>query len=228
MGEMKAVNNHKENNTKAEAVKQEKDFIFEKTYKCPICYQEFKSKTVKVGKARQIGTDIDLRPRFQNIDSLKYDVLMCSHCGYTALSKLFNQLSAREIRNIREKAEKSFDRKENEEWITYDAAIEYHRAALLTAIAKEAKESEKAYICLKTAWILRGKKEELQKDCEDKQAGILELEKKETQFLRLAMEGFLMAREKESPPFCGMDEVTLDYLLSYLCIRFDNFDIAIV
>ena len=51
-------------------VNEEQDYLFDKTYTCPVCEKSFKSKTVKSGKARMIGTDQDLRPTFEGVDSL--------------------------------------------------------------------------------------------------------------------------------------------------------------
>ena len=56
---------------------QETDYIFDKTYVCPVCDNEFKSKTVKAGKVHLIGADTDLRPKYKGIDSLKYDAILC-------------------------------------------------------------------------------------------------------------------------------------------------------
>ena len=36
----------------APVVVQETDFLFDKTYSCPICDSEFKTRTVKIGKAK--------------------------------------------------------------------------------------------------------------------------------------------------------------------------------
>ena len=52
---------------------------------------------------------------------------------------------------------------EYKELYTYDEALERYKVALANAIVKLAKPSEKAYICLKTAWLLRGKGEKLDK-----------------------------------------------------------------
>ena len=66
--------------SEAEKAKQEKaavaepveqDFLFEKSYTCSICDKEFKAKTVKIGKAKLVGTDLDLRPKYENVDMLK-------------------------------------------------------------------------------------------------------------------------------------------------------------
>ena len=56
---------------------QEQDFLFDKSCTCPICDKDFKTRTVKVGKAKLAGSDLDLRPRYDQIDMLKYDVIMC-------------------------------------------------------------------------------------------------------------------------------------------------------
>ena len=62
-------------------VMQEQDFLFDKSFTCPICDREFKSRTVKIGKAKLAGSDLDLRPRYEQIDLLKYDIIMCPYCG---------------------------------------------------------------------------------------------------------------------------------------------------
>ena len=66
---------------KQEAAKQdakketnEEDLLFDKSYTCPVCDHEFKSRMVRTGKVRLVGADSDLRPRYMGVDSLKYDV----------------------------------------------------------------------------------------------------------------------------------------------------------
>ena len=53
---------------------EEKDLIFEKTVECACCGHEFKEKTIRLGKARMSSQDMDLRPRYDDLDSLKYNV----------------------------------------------------------------------------------------------------------------------------------------------------------
>ncbi|MDE7188424.1 MAG: DUF2225 domain-containing protein, partial [Lachnospiraceae bacterium] len=72
-----------ENSKPVASVMQEQDYLFDKSCTCPICDKEFKTRTVKVGKAKLAGSDLDLRPRYEQIDQLKYDVIMCPFCGYT-------------------------------------------------------------------------------------------------------------------------------------------------
>ena len=64
--------------------KSEEDFLFDKTHVCPVCDTEFKCSAVRVGKAKLVGTDSDLRPKYQGMDPLKYDALVCPRCGYAA------------------------------------------------------------------------------------------------------------------------------------------------
>lgn len=40
---------------------EEKDLIFDKTFTCPVCGEDFPAKIMKTGKARLLSTDQDLR-----------------------------------------------------------------------------------------------------------------------------------------------------------------------
>ena len=46
--------------------------------------------------------DFDLRPRFQYIDTNKYDVSSCPQCGYTAMNRYFTHLSTGQVKMIEE------------------------------------------------------------------------------------------------------------------------------
>ena len=208
-------------------VPQEQDFLFEKTYTCPICDKEFKAKTVKIGKAKLVGTDQDLRPKYENIDMLKYDIILCPHCGYAALSRYFKFLTAPQAKMISEKISKAFKAQpDTKEIYTYEEALERYKLTLANAIVKQAKPSEKAYICLKTAWLLRGMGEHLDQTDKDYAKEKADNDASENEFLRNALEGFLAARQTEGYPMCGMDEATVDYLISVMALRFEQFDVA--
>lgn len=208
-------------------VPQEQDFIFDKSFVCPICDKEFKAKTVKIGKAKLIGTDMDLRPKYENIDMLKYDVILCPRCGYASLSRYFKFLTAPQAKRIAETISKSFKPVQStKEIYDYDEALERYKLTLANAIVKQAKASEKAYICLKTAWLLRGQGEHLDPADKDYAKKKAENEEAENEFLRNALEGFLAARKTEGYPMCGMDESTVDYLIAVTALRFNQFDVA--
>lgn len=211
----------------AAPVVQEQDFLFDKSYTCPICETEFKARTVKIGKARLIGSDLDLRPKYEQVDLLKYDVIMCPACGYAALSRFFKYVTSPQAKNIKAAISASFKpQQEQKEIYTYDEALERYKMALVNAIVKQAKSSEKAYICLKTAWLLRGKAEHLDKSLPDYEAQKKQCEDQENEFLRNALEGFLAARQTEGYPMCGMDEPTVDYLIAVTAMRFEQYDVS--
>ncbi len=206
---------------------QEQDFLFDKSFTCPICDAEFKARTVKIGKAKLAGSDLDLRPRYEQIDLLKYDVIMCPECGYASLSRFFKFVTSPQAKNIREKISATFKpQKEYKELYTYDEALERYKLTLANAIVKQTRASEKAYICLKTAWLLRGKAEHLDKNLPDYEAQKKECEEGENAFLKNALEGFLAARQTESFPMCGMDEPTVDYVIAVTAMRFEQYDVS--
>lgn len=212
----------------AAPVMQEQDFIFDKTYTCPVCDKEFKEKTVKVGKAKLTGSDRDMRPRYEQIDMLKYDVIMCPHCGYTSLSRYFKFLTGPQLKKIKENICANFKPapKTDKEIYSYEDALERYKMALVNAIVKQTKASEKAYICLKTGWLLRGQGEHLDKEAADYQTQKADIDAQENEFLKNAFDGFLAARQSEGFPMCGMDECTVDYLIAVLAMRFGQYDVS--
>lgn len=206
----------------------EKDFLFDKGYTCPICDKEITAKTVKIGKAKLDGTDRDLRPKYVGVDPLKYDVVACHNCGYAALTRYFKYVTSAQYKQIKEKICANFKPQGNDEreLYTYDDALERYKLALANAIVKQAKASEKAYICLKTGWLLRSRGEALDKSAPGYAKKLAENATEERSFLKNAMDGFISARQNEGFPMCGMDESTVDYLIAVLAAEFEQFDVA--
>lgn len=197
----------------------EEDLIFDKSYTCPVCDNEFKSRMVRTGKVRLIGADSDLRPKYQGVDSLKYDAILCPKCGYAALNRYFNFVMSGQAKSIKEKITATFKyQPESSKVYSYDDALMRHKMALLNTIVKSGKNSEKAYTCLKMAWLYRGKRESLLQGDYTKEE-IAELVEEEKELLTNAYEGFEAAFGKEDFPMCGMDEYTMMYLLAELARR---------
>lgn len=202
----------------------EAEYIFEKTYTCPVCDNNFKCKTTKSNKAKLISTDMDLRPVHQNVDIVKYDIVACPHCGYAVLSRYFAPLTSMQIKKIKESISKNYKKQEEKQKVySYDEAIERGKLALLSAVIKGSRDSEKAYVCLKTAWLFRGKAEHLPETEEEE---IKRCQKEEEAFLHKAYDGLVSARQKELFPICGMDELTYDYLLAALAHRLGNLEVS--
>ena len=109
---------------------------------------------------------------------------------------------------------------------SYDYAKSLYQLALANAVVKKAKNSEKAYICLKTAWVIRGETQRLDpnEDAYDQKKAANDAQEKE--LLTNALNGFVMARQSEEFPIAGMDSSTLDYLIAALAVETDDFDTA--
>ena len=179
-----------------EIEKEEGMYVYDKKIECPVCMKEFTTKIVKTGKARFKGSEMDLRPIYEGVDTIKYDVYMCPHCGYSAVSREFNKYAGISGGH--------------DEIYSYDEAVVRYKMALLTAIKKPAKLSECAYLCLKLSWLYRSMSEE----------------KIEEHYREKAYKGFEEALQKEYPPICGMDENTISYLMSVLAYKSGDNDKA--
>jgi uncharacterized protein (DUF2225 family) len=215
----------KDSNKITQPTFSEEDILFDKTYSCPVCDSEFKAKSVKTGKIKLQSLDSDLRPRYQQADPLKYDAIMCTKCGYAGLTRFFKNVTYTQADWIRKSISANF--KPTEEKIgvySYDDAIARHKMALVSSIVKKAKTSEKAYTCLKTAWVIRGKAETLPKDTPDYNKIIEQLKKEELEFISNAYEGFSEAYMKETFPMCGMDESTIALLIAELARKTGKLD----
>lgn len=206
----------------------EKDMVYDRVYECPMCSNKVASKVMKSGKAKLLKSDQDLRPIYEGIDPIKYDVVVCPKCGYSALTRYHSAgLTPTQRKLITENISKNVKMAPRTEDIyTYEIALERYQMALACAIVKQGKASEKAYICLKTAWVLRGWQESLDESKPETAEQKAELEAAEKEYLTNALEGFMTARTKENMPICGMDEYTVDYLIAVLAAKFERYDVA--
>lgn len=215
----------KDRNKKAQNTFSEEDILFDKTYSCPACDAEFKSKSVKTGKVKLQSLDSDLRPRYKQADPLKYDAILCTNCGYASLTRFFKYVTYTQAEWIKKSITAKFKPVVDSSSVySYDDAIARHKMALVSSIVKKAKTSERAYTCLKTAWVIRGKAETLPKDTLDYKKVIAQLNKEEMEFISNAYEGFSEAYMKETFPMCGMDESTIALLIAELARKIGKLD----
>lgn len=237
LGKLKNIDVYEDEKTKAKeaGVKHadkpkvtEADLLFEKSYTCPCCDKEFKAKTVRTGKVKLESADTDLRPKYQLMDALKYDAIVCPHCGYAALNRFFNYLASVQRKMIKEQISANFKGLDDSGAVySYDDAIARHKLALVNTVVKKGKTSERAYTCLKLAWVLRGKAENLPKETPDYDKVIAELQKEENELIENAYDGFTQSFMKENFPICGMDELTSTYLVADLARRSGKYEEAL-
>lgn len=221
--ETKARRDKKEHSEAEQHEKTEIDYLFEKTHTCPVCDEEFKSSAVRTGKAKLIGTDTDLRPRYQGVDPLKYDAIVCPRCGYAGVNRFFTAITTPQAKLVLEQISKKFNATLKLDGVySYDDAILFHRLALASAVVKRSKLSERAYTCLKVAWLLRAKQEDPATEEKDKPA----LHEQELEFLSSAYDGFNEAMSKENYPICGMDENTMFCMLADIGRRVGHYEEA--
>ena len=225
--EKKGLKILKKAEAKEPAVLEEKDLIYDKTFTCAVCDKEFSSKIMKTGKAKLIATDIDLHYRYENIDSIKYDVVTCPKCGYSALLRYFPMTTSAQAKLIKANVYGKVKLSPiSGETYSYEDMLERYKLALVCSIVKRAKDSEKAYVCLKNAWLLRGYAEELELKNELTEEQRLELKTQELEYIQNALDGFINAVQRESFPICGMDVLTIDYLIAALAFQVAKDDIA--
>jgi hypothetical protein len=186
------------------------DFIYPKTYECPVCHREFISFNVKRSKLRVKSRDLDLRTRYHQFDPTPYDVNMCTFCGYSALTTYFDQITDRQAALVKEKITANYTLREYHFPLSAEQALERFKMAYLCAAIIEAKASVRALLCLKIAW--------LQRDISDKPG--------EMQYLRNALTGFKDAYAGETFPISGMDQQTAQYTIAELLRRVGEFNEA--
>lgn len=211
-----------------EAKEYEKDSLFDKKYECPICDNRFKERTVRTGKTRLLSTDTDLRHKYRAFDPIKYDIIVCPKCGYAAMGqRSFEGLSSLQRKFLREQVQANFKGlPPMDEIFTYDQAILRYKLALYSSIVKRSKASERAYMCLKIAWLFRSKREDMKPTEEKYEEKILKCSMEEKSYLEKAYKGFDTAVQSEMFPICGMDEMTFNYLYADLSRRTGNMDMA--
>lgn len=205
----------------------EEDYLYDKKYTCPVCDLDFEAKTVRTGKVKIKNVDADLRPDYDELDQNKYDVIACTNCGYAALGRYFPNLNKTQIEDIKMKVCMNYRHEHNRDnFYTYTYAKRLYQLALANAVVKKAKNSEKAYICLKSAWVIRGETQRLDPNDEKYESKKAENDAQEKELLTNALNGFILARQSEAFPIAGMDSSTLDYLLAALAVETDQKDLA--
>lgn len=205
---------------------EERDYLFDKSYECPVCYAAFKARTVRTAKARLVRTDMDLRPVYEKFEPLKYDVIICPECGYAVTSRYFGGLAGFQRDAIREVISSAYQHTREKETYTYEEALERYKLSLASAVVKKARASEKAYICLKSGWLLRSMGENLDEKTPDYDKKLADLKEQERVFLQNALDGLLTARQSENYPMCGMDQTTAEYLIAVLAMNDGRYEIS--
>lgn len=189
--------------------KEQLDALYDKSYECPVCYTSFTSKAIRSRANKLVSTDSDLYSRFDTVNPLLYDVVVCE-CGYAALANTFNDLRATQVRWIKEAITSKYTASKYPVIINEECAIQRYKLALLNANVKKSRIGERAYLCLKIGWLYR--------DLEDKE--------NERTYLEHARQDFLKAFSTERFPIFELDEDTTMFLVAELSRKAGDFDTA--
>lgn len=206
----------------------EAEFLFSKKIRCTICDNIFETKMVKSSKTRRMQPDFDLRPRFENIDTLKYDVYACPLCGYAAISRSFEHLTKGQIQLVKDNICVNFvsSAGTDPDFYDYKTAISRYERALECAKVKRAKVSELAYTTLKLSWLYRSLADEMPETTDEEKAQKAKIRQIQEKYYREAYDGFQKALTEEDFPICGMDTFTMDYLLACLASHYKEYSFA--
>lgn len=186
------------------------EVLYDKTYICPVCNKEFKNKAIRSGKNRLVTVDLDLKANYNVVNPIIYECIVCENCGYAALAKTFNNLTAAQIRWIKEQISVQYKVYHYPPILSEKDGILRLKLTLLNSFVKKAKDGEKAYICLKIAWLYRDLKEEASEEI----------------FLKHALTGFENAYNNERFPIFELGELTTAYIISDLYRRMKQYDKA--
>lgn len=208
--------------TEAQIVIKEEDYLFPKTHECPVCYEKFKSLAVRAGKLHSVGQDDDLRPLYRGMDPIKYDAIVCPHCGYAALSRYFDRMMPHQGKLLRAEVQSKFKGMEiSDAMYSYDEALLRYKMVLMCDVVGGVKISRRAYTCLKLGWIIRGKIESEGPKLSSEELDKLHAE--ELECIQNAYDGYVKALSNESFPMSGMDEQTVLCLVAELAFRLEKY-----
>jgi hypothetical protein len=145
------------------------------------------------------------------------------------LDTTFSKIDTARVKLIRADFCPSFKPQPDEqlpEIYSYDYSVEKFKLALICTMKKRAKMSEKAYVCLKIAWLRRAQLKELEGN-KDADPQVVDLVKKEYEgFYKQAYEGFMKAISSETPPYCGMASEAVDFMLANMSVYYKKYDAA--
>ncbi|MCR5527523.1 MAG: DUF2225 domain-containing protein [Lachnospiraceae bacterium] len=205
---------------------KEAEYLIDRSYDCPICGAKFKSRGSKA-RVRMSRQDDDLRPVYDQIDPMKYQVILCPECGYAAHEKYFKEIYDAQKKSITQGIGAGFSYTMPEGPFTYeDAIVRYKQAIKCMEFKEKIKDSEVAYTYLRYGWTLRGKLESLDPNAADYAEKLKATKKEENLAIAHAYKGFYEALQKEDFPVAGMDQMTLTFLVAVLSVRFGKLDAA--
>ncbi len=200
----------------------EKGMLLAAKMTCPVCDTKFTTLRVKSSRLRRLDSDPDLRPNYQGIDILKYDVTKCECCGYASLNKYFEPISVSQRKWLKDGKCDNYEPSGEPpaEMFDFNQAVVRHKEVIECDEIKHAPLSQKAMAQIHISWLRRRQMEEM----EDKTSAFYQgLKQEHDKYYRMAYENFERALSEENPPYAGLDDRTMDYLLCNMAVYFKDY-----
>ena len=183
--------------------------IYNTTVLCPVCEQKFTATKVRLGAYRVLSQDSDFAVNYEGVNPILYQIFVCENCGYAAFQDRFTELTPKEKKIIATQIGAHWKPRSYSGERTLNVALEAYKLALYCLQLRNGKNNELAKICLRIAWIYRWKGDSREMD-----------------FLKLALELYTEAYQKEDFPFDKMDAPHCTYLIAELNRRIGNLEEA--
>ncbi|MBU5488218.1 DUF2225 domain-containing protein [Clostridium sp. MSJ-8] len=185
--------------------------LFDRKITCPICGNEFTTKSVKVNSVRIASKDSDFFVRYKTGNPYLYDIWTCEKCGYTAMKSDFDKIKSFEKDILKEQLLPKWKERHFNEIMTPSDALEKYKLALINASILGRSKGTLGFILLRIAWMYR-----LEED-----------EEKENHFLTQSVKCFEEAFSTEPFPIYGLQRDSLTYLIGDLYRRIGEYDKAL-
>ncbi|MCL1988750.1 MAG: DUF2225 domain-containing protein [Firmicutes bacterium] len=186
-----------------------KDYLYIKKMTCPICKKEAIATGVRETRVRMEQVEIDLHVKSKPLDPIFYDIVICDSCGYTTTKPLFSEpVKEIQMKLVLQNITPVFKKVEYPQLLTIDMAIERYKLALLNTIIRQTSSGEKAYFCMKLAWLLRVKGDIANRN----------------NFAKLAISAFNMALANESLPIMALSGDTIFYVMAAFYSFLEDYD----
>lgn len=185
--------------------------LFFKDIVCTVCEKIFKTLSVKVNAPRVKSRDSDLFIRYLVENPYFYEVWICPTCGYSSLKVDFQNIRKHQIELVKSKITSKWINRDYPIPFNEKVAIERYKLALLNSIVIGRKESTKAMICLKIAWMYR----------------LLSDESNEKIYLNKALLSFNDTYINEKLPVYGLDRFSIMFLMGEINRRIGNEETAL-
>lgn len=188
--------------------------LYDKKVNCPFCEGHFTTKKVRSRFIKPQKVDSDFGPMFKESDynPLYYYVMICPHCGFSFTEdyKNYFRQTVRDIvkKEITDKKDKNLDYCGERD---YERAVGSYKLGIYCAQLVQENHIVFAHLCLRLAWIFRGKGKS----------------EEELRFLKLALAEYEKSYFNSDFDPEKIPEMHILYLLGELNRRLENYSDAI-